>query len=181
MRNKKVVIAPDSFKESLSALEVAKAIESGFRQVFPNWSYVKVPMADGGEGTVQSIVDATGGKIKRVNTTDSLGREIEAFYGISGNGAQAIIEMAAASGLEWIKPEERDVMKASSSGLGDLIKAALDQGVEEIFIGLGGSATNDAGAGMIQRLGGQLLDKNGESIPSGGEGLASFFLSPEPL
>ncbi len=174
MSNKKVVIAPDSFKESLSAFEVAGSIEKGFMKVFPNWTYVKVPMADGGEGTVQSLVDATGGSIQQVEVIDPLGRKVHSFYGLSGDRKVAIIEMAAASGLELIQPEERDVMSATSYGLGELILAALNQNVEEILIGLGGSATNDAGAGMIQCLGGKLLDKNGEEIPRGGAGLSNL-------
>lgn len=174
MKKKKVVIAPDSFKESLTALEVAEAVETGFKKVFPNWEYVKVPMADGGEGTVQSLVDATGGFIKVVEVLDPLGRKIEASYGISGDGKQAIIEMATASGLELLKQSERDAMQATSWGLGDLICSALDEGVERILIGIGGSATNDAGAGMIQRLGGKLLDAEGKQIPYGGVALSKL-------
>lgn len=174
MKKKKVVIAPDSFKESLTALEVAEAVETGFKKVFPNWEYVKVPMADGGEGTVQSLVDATDGFIKEVEVLDPLGRKIEASYGISGDGKQAIIEMATASGLELLKQSERDVMQATSWGLGDLICSALDEGVERILIGIGGSATNDAGAGMIQRLGGKLLDAEGKQIPYGGVALSKL-------
>lgn len=165
------MIAPDSFKESMTALEVADAVETGFQKVFSDWEYVKVPMADGGEGTVQSLVDATNGSIKKVEALDPLGRKIEAFYGVSGDGKQAVIEMAAASGLELLKSDERDAMSATSWGLGDLIRAALDEEVERILIGIGGSATNDAGAGMLQSLGGKLLDMNGKQIPYGGVGL----------
>jgi glycerate kinase len=165
------VIAPDSFKESMTALEVADAVETGFQKNFSDWEYVKVPMADGGEGTVQSLVDATNGSIKKVEALDPLGRKIEAFYGVSGDGKQAVIEMAAASGLELLKSDERDAMSATSWGLGDLIRAALDEEVERILIGIGGSATNDAGAGMLQSLGGKLLDMNGKQIPYGGVGL----------
>ena len=165
------MIAPDSFKESMTALEVADAVEAGFQKVFSDWNYVKVPMADGGEGTVQSLVDATNGSIKKAEALDPLGRKIEAFYGISGDGKQAVIEMAAASGLELLKSDERDAMSATSWGLGDLIRAALDEEVERILIGIGGSATNDAGAGMLQSLGGKLLDASGQQIPYGGVGL----------
>ncbi|MEY8292061.1 glycerate kinase [Carnobacteriaceae bacterium 52-44] len=171
IHRKKVVIAPDSFKESMTALEVADAVEAGFQKVFSDWEYVKVPMADGGEGTVQSLVDATNGSIKKVEALDPLGRKIEAFYGISGDGKQAVIEMAAASGLELLKSDERDAMSTTSWGLGDLIRAALDEEVERILIGIGGSATNDAGAGMLQSLGGKLLDASGQQIPYGGVGL----------
>ena len=155
----------------MTALEVAEAIETGFKRVFPNWEYVKVPMADGGEGTVQSLVDATRGSIKYTEVVDPLGRKIKAAYGISGDGKQAIIEMAAASGLELLKDSERDAMNTTSWGLGDLIRAALDEKVDYILVGIGGSATNDAGAGMIQSLGGKLLDENGEQIPYGGASL----------
>lgn len=165
------MIAPDSFKESMTALEVADAVETGFQKIFPDWEYVKVPMADGGEGTVQSLVDATNGSIKKVEALDPLGRKVEAFYGVSGDGKQAVIEMAAASGLELLKSTERDAMNATSWGLGDLIRAALDEKVERILIGIGGSATNDAGAGMLQSLGGKLLDTSGQQIPYGGVGL----------
>lgn len=174
MNQKKVVIAPDSFKESLSALEVAEAIETGFQQIYPNWHYEKVPMADGGEGTLQSLVDATTGEMKTVKVKNPLNDEINAQYGVIHNGQQAIIEMATASGLELIESEKRDAMKATSWGLGDLIRAVLDEEVDEILIGIGGSATNDAGAGMIQSLGGKLLNEEGEQIPLGGAGLSEL-------
>lgn len=168
---RKVVIAPDSFKESLTALEAADAIEEGFRQIFPDSEYVRVPMADGGEGTLQSLIDATHGEMKQATVTDPMGQSIQAAYGIIGSGKQAVIEMATASGLELVPLDQRDPMKATSWGLGDLIRAVLDDGVSEIIIGIGGSATNDGGAGMVQSLGGKLLDKNGEQIPKGGAGL----------
>lgn len=171
---KKVVIAPDSFKESLTALEVANATEAGFKSVFPHWDYVKIPMADGGEGTVQSLVDATNGSIKQAEVLDPLGRKMKADYGISGDGRQAIIEMATASGLELLEDSERDAMNTTSWGLGDLIRVALDEGVDHILIGIGGSATNDAGAGMIQSLGGKLLDEDGEQIAYGGVNLSQL-------
>ena len=171
MKNKKVVIAPDSFKESLTALEVAEAVESGFTKIFPDWEYIKVPMADGGEGTVHSLVDALDGSMKEVEVLNPLGKKIQASYGLSGDGKQAIIEMATSSGLELIKSADRYVMQATSWGLGDLIRDALDEGVEKILIGIGGSATNDGGAGMIQSLGGKLLNADGKQIPHGGEAL----------
>ena len=173
-KTKNILIAPDSFKESLSAFEVARAIEVGFSKIFPSWNYIKIPMADGGEGTVQSIVDATAGELKQVTVTNPLREKIKATFGISGDGQEAIIEMAAASGLELIDSIDRDPMIATSWGLGDLISAALDYEVKEIIIGIGGSATNDGGAGMIQRLGGKLLDQKGASIPLGGSGLAEL-------
>lgn len=168
---KKIVIAPDSFKESMTAQEAANAIEEGFMKIFPAWHYEKVPMADGGEGTVQSLVDALGGEIKKVVALDALGRESESFYGLIDNGRTAIIEIAACSGLEKIENSERNPMITTTWGLGDLISAALAEEVEAIIIGLGGSATNDGGAGMIQRLGGKLLDKNGKQIGKGGQHL----------
>lgn len=174
MKKKKVIIAPDSFKESLTALEVAEAMENGFKKIFPDWEYIKVPMADGGEGTVQSLVDALDGSMKEVDVLDPLGKKIRASYGLSGDGKQAIIEMATASGLELIKPSDRKVMQATSWGLGDLILDALDEEVEKILIGIGGSATNDAGSGMIQSLGGKLLDADGKQIPHGGEALSKL-------
>ena len=174
MKNKKVVIAPDSFKESLTALEVAEAVESGFTKIFPDWEYIKVPMADGGEGTVQSLVDALDGSMKEVEVLNPLGKKIQASYGLSRDGKQAIIEMATSSGLELIKSADRNVMQATSWGLGDLIHDALEEKVEKILVGIGGSATNDGGAGMIQSLGGKLLDRDGKQIPYGGEGLGEL-------
>jgi glycerate 2-kinase len=151
----KVIIAPDSFKESLSALEVANAIEKGFRDIFPEAEYVKIPMADGGEGTVQSLVDATGGRIVKTEVTGPLGDRVQAFFGMLGDGKTAVIEMAAASGLHLVPSEKRNPLVTTTRGTGELILAALDEGAEHIIIGIGGSATNDGGAGMIQALGGR--------------------------
>lgn len=172
---KEVVIAPDSFKESMTAQEAANAIEEGFMQIFPDWHYEKVPMADGGEGTVQSVVDALGGSIKTVTAVDAVGRESPSFYGLVHHGKTAIIEIAACSGLEKIEKSERNPMITTTWGLGDLISSALDNGVKEIIIGLGGSATNDGGAGMVQRLGGRLLDKDGKQIGRGGRCLKNLY------
>ncbi|ATZ12471.1 glycerate kinase [Erwinia amylovora] len=168
----KIVIAPDSFKESLSALQVATQIELGFRDIFPDAQYIKLPVADGGEGTVEAMVAATGGKIIPLQATGPLGKPVEAFYGLSGDGQCAIIEMAAASGLEHVPAAQRDVMTATSWGTGELMRHALDQGVKRMIIGIGGSATNDAGAGMIQALGVRLLDQQGKRIGHGGAELA---------
>lgn len=167
----KIVIAPDSYKESLSALEVASAIEAGFREVFPDAHYVKIPVADGGEGTVEAMVAATQGKRVRLKVTGPLGEPVEAFYGLSGNEDTAYIEMAAASGLELVPAAQRDPLITTSFGTGELIKNALDKGVRHIIIGIGGSATNDGGAGMMQALGARLLDKQGEQIGRGGGAL----------
>jgi glycerate kinase len=167
----KIVIAPDSYKESLSALEVACAIETGFRQIFPEAEYVKIPLADGGEGTVEAMVAATRGRVITVEVTGPLGEPVQAFYGISGDEHTAFIEMAAASGLESVPPAKRNPLKTTSWGTGELIRHALDAGVKEIIIGIGGSATNDGGAGMVQALGVKLLTENEQHIPPGGEGL----------
>lgn len=172
----KIVIAPDSFKESLSALEAANAIERGFKAIFPNAEYRKMPMADGGEGTVQSLVDATNGTIEERTVTGPLGEPVQAFFGIMGDGKTAVIEMAAASGLHLVPAEKRNPLITSTRGTGELIAAALDLGVKRIIIGIGGSATNDGGAGMVQALGGRLLDETGNDIDPGGGSLAKLTL-----
>ena len=168
----KIVIAPDSYKESLSALEVATAIERGFREIFPEAVYVKLPVADGGEGTVEAMIAATQGRIVHVPVTGPLGERVEGFYGLSGDEQSAFIEMAAASGLELVVPSQRNPLKTTSWGTGELIRHALDAGVKHIIIGIGGSATNDGGAGMVQALGARLRDANGVDIGDGGGSLA---------
>ncbi|WP_253382289.1 glycerate kinase [unidentified bacterial endosymbiont] len=170
----KIVIAPDSYKESLSALEVASAIECGFREIFPTAQYVKLPVADGGEGTVDAMVAATQGKIVRVPVTGPLGERVDGFYGLSGDEQSAFIEMAAASGLERVAPSQRNPLKTTSWGTGELIRHALDVGVKHIIIGIGGSATNDGGAGMVQALGAKLLDANQQPLGQGGGALATL-------
>ncbi|WP_282171229.1 glycerate kinase [Cytobacillus firmus] len=170
----KIVIAPDSFKESLSALEAANAIERGFKAIFPHAQYKKMPMADGGEGTVQSLADATDGRIIECTVTGPLGEPVQSFFGLMGDGKTAVIEMAAASGLHLVPPEKRNPLLTSTRGTGELITAAVDTGVQHIIIGIGGSATNDAGAGMIQALGGKLYDKTGREIGPGGGALAEL-------
>ena len=170
----KIVIAPDSYKESLSALDVATAIEQGFSDIFPDAEYVKIPVADGGEGTVEAMVEATEGRIVRIAVTGPLGEQVEGFYGLSGNEKSAFIEMAAASGLELVPQNKRDPLKTTSWGTGELIRHALDAGVKHIIIGIGGSATNDGGAGMVQALGAKLLNGDGEQIAPGGSALESL-------
>lgn len=170
----KIVIAPDSFKESLTALEVAEAIETGFKRIYPDAEYVKVPMADGGEGTVQSLVDVLQGKLIEVDVTAPLGDKTTAFFGLSGDGKTAIIEMAAASGLHLVPQDQRNPLKTTSFGTGELIKTALEQGVEHIILGIGGSATNDGGVGMLQALGVQCLNQQQENIGFGGEQLGQI-------
>ena len=168
----KIVIAPDSYKESLSALEVAQAVEAGFRQVFPDADYVLVPVADGGEGTVDAMVAATGGRKETVTVSGPLGEPVEAFYGLTGDGDTAVIEMAAASGLALVPPDRRNPLLTSSRGTGELIRAALDAGARRFILGIGGSATNDGGAGMVQALGARLLDLEGRELDGSGGDLA---------
>ncbi|WP_040975868.1 glycerate kinase [Necropsobacter massiliensis] len=170
----KFVIAPDSFKESLTALEVAEAIEIGFRKIFPDAIYVKIPMADGGEGTVQSLVDATQGKLINVEVCAPLGNKVSAFFGLSGDNQTAIIEMAAASGLHLVPSPQRNPLKTTSFGTGELIRAALDYGIKKIILGIGGSATNDGGVGMLQALGAKFLNQQNEQIAFGGENLTQI-------
>ncbi|MBU3824779.1 MAG: glycerate kinase [Candidatus Oceanisphaera merdipullorum] len=168
---KKIVIAPDSFKESLTALEVAEAIKQGFQTVYPNTEYVLVPMADGGEGTVEALVAVTDGKIVRTQVTGPLGNQVDAHYGLLGDGKTAVIEMASASGLHHVLLEERDPCVATSRGTGELVRHALDAGVRHIIVGLGGSATNDAGIGMLMSLGAKFNDAQGNAIQDGGAAL----------
>ncbi|HAS6084033.1 TPA: glycerate kinase [Vibrio vulnificus] len=170
----KIIIAPDSYKESLTAMDVAIAIEKGFKQVLPDAHYVKLPMADGGEGTVQSMVDATGGTIIEHTVTGPLGQRVDGFFGLLGEGKTAVIEMAAASGLHLVSPELRNPLITTTLGTGELIKAALDHGVEHIIVGIGGSATNDGGIGMAQALGIKLLDAHGNALGHGGGELAKL-------
>jgi glycerate 2-kinase len=169
----KVVIAPDSFKESLTAKQVCIAIETGFKRVFPSATYHLVPVADGGEGTVQSLVDATDGELKHLIVTGPMAKKVNAFYGLLGGDRQtAVIEMAAASGLHHVEADLRDPKLASSYGTGELIKAALDNGVKKIIIGLGGSATNDGGIGMLSALGVIFLDDAGKELVANGAALS---------
>ena len=153
---------------------MANAIETGFKRIFPNAKYVKLPMADGGEGTVQSLVDATQGRLIEAEVTAPLGNQVKSFFGLSGDGKTAIIEMAAASGLHLVPMDKRNPCQTTSFGTGELIKQALDLGVQHIILGIGGSATNDGGAGMLQALGLRLLDKNGQSIGFGGAALSNL-------
>ena len=164
----KIVIAPDSFKECLSATKVAAAISEGIQKIVPEAEIISIPVADGGEGTVEALVSATGGKIVCIPSLDPLNRPIHSFYGILGDGKTVVIEMAAASGIELISNDERNPFITTTYGTGLLLKAALDEGYTNIILGIGGSATNDGGAGMAQALGFGLHDKNGNSIGPGG-------------
>ena len=170
----KIVIAPDSYKESLTALEVANEIEAGFREIFPDAHYVKLPVADDGEGTVQAMVEATRGKRIELDVTGPLGRPVTAFYGLTGDGVTAVIEMAAASGLMLVPKELRNPLLTTSYGTGELIRAALDAGARHFILGIGGSATNDGGAGMLQALGAHLLDAEGNELAFGGGALGKL-------
>jgi len=167
----KLVIAPDSFKESLSARAVAEAIAAGWARVYPDAELLLCPMADGGEGTVDALLSATGGALQQTGVSGPLGDPVQAHWGLLPN-AQAIIEMAEASGLHRVEPGRRDVLAASSYGTGELIRAALDAGVRRIVLGLGGSATNDGGAGLLAALGVRFLDREGQELPLGGAALA---------
>jgi glycerate kinase len=169
-----VIIAPDSFKGSLTALQAAEAIEIGLRRVFPDAQIDIVPMADGGEGTVQSLVDATGGKLLTAAVLDPLGNAINAHYGVLGDGVTAVIEMAATSGLTLVPSNKRNPLVTTTCGVGQLIKAALDHGCRKLIIGVGGSATNDGGAGMAQALGAKLLNADGVQIGWGGGALKNL-------
>ena len=166
----KIVIAPDSFKENMTSLEVATAIEKGILQVIPDATCIKVPMADGGEGTVQALVDATQGKIIKKTVVGPLGNPVEAQYGFLGDGRTSVIEMAEASGITLVSKDKRNPLKTSTYGTGELILDALDQGAKEIIIGIGGSVTNDGGAGMAQALGVQFFDQDGQEIQGYGSG-----------
>ena len=170
----RIVIAPDSYKESLTALEVATAIEAGFREVFPDADYLKLPMADGGEGTVAALVAATGGRLVEAEVSGPLGEAVRACYGLTGDGRTAVIEMAAACGLALVAPERRNPLLTTTRGTGELIRAALDTGASHLIIGIGGSATNDGGAGMLQALGVKLQDRAGREIGFGGGRLADL-------
>ncbi|MAE19201.1 glycerate kinase [Candidatus Poribacteria bacterium] len=170
----KVVIAPDSFKGSATALEVAEALAIGFRQVFSEARIELVPMADGGEGTVEALVSATGGQTRSASVQNPLGDEITAEYGILGDGVTAVIEMSAASGLTLVTEELRNPMVATTYGTGQLIQSALDHGCRRLLIGLGGSATNDGGAGAAIALGANFKTADGKPIETGGQGLADL-------
>lgn len=166
----KLVIAPDSFKESLSAEQVAEAIAAGWRSVYPQADIQLCPMADGGEGTVDAVLAATGGQRRELSVCGPLGLPVQAHWGWLENG-QAVIEMAAASGLHWVASEQRDACITTTRGTGELILAALDAGARRIILGIGGSATNDGGAGLLRALGVRLLDAAGQPVAEGGAAL----------
>ncbi len=170
----KIIIAPDSFKGTLSSIEVADIIEGGIKKVLPRAKIKKFPLADGGEGTVKALVNATGGRIVYCDVNDPLGRKIKSFFGILGDKKTAVIEMASASGLPLLSLKERNPLLTTTYGTGELIKAALNRGCQKIIIGIGGSATVDGGAGMAQALGAKLLDGKNKELPFGGGSLGKL-------
>lgn len=177
----KIVLAPDSFKGCLTAVEVCDALENGIRRRFPEAEVVKVPMADGGEGTVQSLVDVSGGKVVEKTVHDPLGRRVKSFFGMMGDGRTAVIEMAAASGLPMLRQGERNPRITSTIGTGELILEAIGMGARRVIMGIGGSATNDGGRGMAEALGARFLGSDGRPLPEPGgaalHGLASIDIS----
>ena len=172
----RVVIVPDSFKGCLNALEVAFALRRGVQRVYPDSDIELIPMADGGEGTVEAILCAVHGEKIKIEVTDPLGRLIEATYALIDEGETALIEMASASGLTLLSPPERNPRVTSTYGTGLLIKDALDRGVKKILLGIGGSATNDGGAGLAVALGVKLLNAQGNELPQGGAALAELVI-----
>lgn len=159
----RVVLAPDSFKESLTAARAAAAMARGVRRVLPDATCVEVPMADGGEGTTEALVAALGGRLVPVPTVDALGRAVRGVVGVAPGGL-AVLEVASAVGLALVHPDERDVLAGTSRGVADLVRAALDAGARRVVVGLGGSATNDGGAGLLVGLGARLLDADGRPV-----------------
>lgn len=166
--------APDSFKESLTAMEAARAMAQGIENADHDAEVRCLPMADGGEGTARALVDATGGSMRAVPVHDPLGRSVEGHFGLLADGTTAVVETAEASGLALLEAKERNPLIASSYGTGELMLAAVRSGAKRIIVGLGGSATNDAGAGLLQALGVRLLDKNGNDLAHGGAALANL-------
>jgi glycerate kinase len=170
----KIIFAPDSFKESMTSFEVAESLEKGFKQVLPDADYVKLPVADGGEGTVQALVDATGGTLVSKTVTGPLGTPVSATYGLLGDQKTAVIEMAEASGLHLVPEAKRNPLITTTRGTGELIHDAIEQGITKLVIGIGGSATNDGGSGMAKALGVKFLDKEGKEICDGGGALGEL-------
>ena len=164
----KFILAPDSFKESMTAKEACISMENGIRKVINDATCIHVPMADGGEGTVDALIESTNGNLHEVEVTAPLGNKVKAKFGILGDGKTAVIEMAEASGIHLVKLEDRNPLLTTTFGTGELIKYALDMNIERIIIGLGGSATNDGGVGMLQALGASFKDSDGKEIAFGG-------------
>ena len=169
---KKIVIAPQGFKESLTGLEIAQAMSSGVKNVWPEAETILVPVADGGDGTLQALVDSSEGEIRTAKVQDALGETITSKWGALGDRRTAVIEIADAVGLARLGPDRRDVRNASTFGVGQMFIDVLDSGFTDLIIGVGGSATNDGGAGLIQAMGGKLEDENGDELGRGGIELA---------
>ena len=170
----KIVISPQTFKGSISALDAAYSMREGVLRAFPDADTVLVPVADGGDGTLETLVEGTRGEIRTADVTGPLGERIEALWGAMGDGETAMIEMARTSGLVLVPLESRDPLHSTTYGLGEAIVAALDEGFRQFIVGIGGSATNDAGAGMAQALGVRLLDSGGSDLGYGGAPLADL-------
>ena len=170
----KIVIAPDSYKGSIYASDAARAMEDGVRRVLPDAEVVLVPVADGGDGTLETLVETSGGRIITSDVTGPLGESVSAQWGAMGDGVTAVAEMARTSGLALVRLEDRDPLNATTYGLGEVILEALESGYRRFILGIGGSATNDAGAGMAQALGVRLLDAGGAELQPGGAALASL-------
>ena len=166
----KIILAPDSFKGSLTSLEVAEAMEAGIKRALPDAECIRIPMADGGEGTVQSLLDAAGGELIPCSVTGPAGQKVTAAYGMLADGSTAVIEMAAASGLALVRGSSKNPLETTSYGTGELIRDALDRGARKIILGIGGSATNDGGTGMAQALGAVFRDADGRVIRENGAG-----------
>lgn len=169
-----VVVAPDKFRGSLSAAEAARAMARGVRAADPGAVVSEVPMADGGEGTLDALVSATGGEIREADVIGPLGNPVRARFGLLGDGRTAVLEMASASGLVLVPSEQRDPSKSTTWGTGELLLAAAAAGARRVILGIGGSATNDGGAGLAQALGYRLLDREGRPIGPGGASLAQL-------
>lgn len=170
----RIVLAPDSFKGSLSATKACLAMQEGINNVVRDAEIVRLPMADGGEGTIESLVHALGGNIREATVRDPLGRDVLASYGVLADGRTAVVEMAQASGHTLLAKEERNPLAASTYGTGQLITRCLDEGYRKVLLGLGGSATNDGGTGMMRALGVRFLDSDGTELPEGGGALGKL-------
>jgi len=168
---KRIIVAPDSFKESLTAARAASCIAEGIHKVLPDAEIIQIPLSDGGEGLTDTLVAGTGGQFIHTEVSSPVGERVTARFGILGDNQTAVIEMAEASGLALVPHERRNPMVTTTYGTGELMKAALDQGCRRMIVGIGGSATNDGGSGMAEALGVRLLDADGHVIGPGAEGL----------
>ncbi len=170
----KIVVAPDSFKGNMTSIEVANFVEAGILKADPDIQVVKVPVADGGEGSVEAMVAAAGGSLVQVRVCGPLGEMVDAFYGLLSDGRTAVIEMAAAAGLHLVPDELKNPMETTTWGVGQLLQQALNQGIQRVIICIGGSSTNDAGTGMVQALGGKFYDRFGKELGRGGKILSAI-------